>query len=155
MGWVQVEVWRSALREIVPASTLESLDRVEAGERWSRHLSAPAPGDPSAWVALVDHSLVGIAAAGPTTDDEAQVGEVRLVNVVASHQHKGVGRGLVDAAVAGLVEAQHARAVAWLPASDALAGGFFHSLGWRPDRARRTVELCGVAVSQIRWGIQW
>jgi len=89
---------------------------------------AMAAGDLASWSATLGDELVGFCGA------DARLGEVTVLAILAGHEGRGLGRALLDQAVAHLQAAGCDRI--WLAAgADAAlrSHGFYRAQGWRPS----------------------
>ena len=86
--------------------------------------------------------LLGIAVCGYSRDPDAgpEVGEVRALFVSSRRWRGGVGRELMEAALADLRERGFAQATLWTLAANERANGFYEAHGFRPDGTERTEE---------------
>jgi GNAT superfamily N-acetyltransferase len=89
-------------------------------------------GDEQGWVCLDKSSVVGFCIAN------AKSGEVLVLAILPEYEGRGIGRGLLNRAVAWL-RSQGARRL-WLAASPdptCRAHGFYRSQGWTPSGERQ------------------
>lgn len=147
---VNVQSWREARTEQVPAALIEQLD-VELSEwRWSARLRGETPrgaerlGD--AWVALVDGRVIGFSSGGPTRDADRPRSEPELyaLYVLASHYGTGVAAALLDAAIGT------GTASVWVLSDNARAIAFYAKHRFIPDGTSRSDGRWGGALTEIR-----
>ncbi|HJU48987.1 MAG TPA: GNAT family N-acetyltransferase [Gaiellaceae bacterium] len=132
---VQRRTWHATYRGILPDDVLDGFDVDAAGRRWTAAVASPRP-DSAVFVAEREGGVVGFAAVAGV-EDEAGVGEVEAVYVAPEHQERGLGRGLLDAAVGSLSALGFTEGILWVAAANHGARGFYERLGWGPDGGRR------------------
>ncbi len=113
-------------------------------------LAPPTPAH-AVLVAETAGRVVGLAAVGPGTDEDAATdgGEILELLVAPAEQRTGHGSRLLSAAVEHLEAHGHRRLVTWRFEADEPAWGFFRSAGWDDDGSRRTLDM-GEPVVQAR-----
>jgi GNAT superfamily N-acetyltransferase len=100
--------------------------------------------------------------AGPARDDDGPVlddglpatGEVRSLYLDPTVQGGGLGRALLDAAVADLVGRGAPDVVLWVVEGNAGARRFYEREGWRADGARRTRDVADHPVGEVRYRLR-
>lgn len=149
---VQLQTWRAGCAGILPPAALDGLDAAEAEAQWRDAVVAPPTPAHLLLIALDEGRLVGFAAVGPGSDDDAGTGtgEIFELLVAPGAQRAGHGSRLLAAAVEHLGEQGYGRAVTWRFEADQPAGSFLTSAGWATDGSRRTLEA-GEQVVQVRW----
>ena len=135
-----LQCWHEAYAGLVPLDFLDHLDRQDRVQRWRDRLSRN--GDTT--LLAFDHdAVVGLATVGASGDAAPfPPTEVRSLYVARSHQRKGLGRGLLDAAL------DDTPASLWVFEDNAGARGFYANLGWRPNGERRNDP--GTRIPEIR-----
>jgi L-amino acid N-acyltransferase YncA len=93
-------------------------------------------------VAEEDGELAGFTACGESRDPDAgtSVGEVRTFFVAAGRWRRGVGRALMQAALADLAARGYAEATVWSFAANERANAFYEAHGFERDGTERTEE---------------
>jgi GNAT superfamily N-acetyltransferase len=138
----------------VPADHLAGLDVAARADRWRRTLSEPREPRAGVLVAEVDAEVVGFVRVGPSRDPEADgaaVGELMGLYVLPEMIGGGVGRDLMAAAVERLVDARFGRATLWVLEGNDRAIGFYQRAGWTADGARKTIEIGGAVIPEVRY----
>ena len=99
-------------------------------------------GEVSVFVAVVDDQLAGFVACGASRDPspEPGVGEFQSFFVAEGHWRRGIGRGLMAAALADLRERGYAAANVWSFDANERANAFYEMHGFARDGAERTEE---------------
>jgi GNAT superfamily N-acetyltransferase len=93
-------------------------------------------------VAEGDGELLGFTACGESRDADAgpEAGELRTFFVAAGRWRRGVGRVLMEAALADLAGRGYSEATVWSFAANVRANAFYEAHGFAPDGAERTEE---------------
>lgn len=91
--------------------------------------------------------VIGLCEFGPTDDDDddpSLTGHVFRLFVDPSHQGRGGGRLLLEAACGDLRTIAKEEATLWVLESDERARGFYDHLGWHPDGGRHGVPAVDI-----------
>ena len=152
---IQVETWRTAYRRFLPAGVLEALTVQRAEEAWAAAVEAPPTPAHRVLVATEREWLVGFAAVGPSTEDDATAGDAMVAALLVEPRwgRRGHGSRLLAAAVDHLRGDGVTRLAAWVPEGDRASAAFYESAGWARDGTVRTLEADGGAVREARWHI--
>jgi ribosomal protein S18 acetylase RimI-like enzyme len=153
LAGVHIDAWRTAYRGILSAQGLASLSYERREQWWRDALAAATERRNVVFVAETPAGeVVGFASAGPeSSGDPAYRAELYAIYILEAHQGRGLGRGLMRAAVDGLVQAGHTTMLLWVLADNVTARRFYERLGGRVLR-RRPIELFGVAVDEVAYG---
>lgn len=158
---IQIETWRQAYTEIIPAAVLESLSVESAREAWADAIaSAPSP-QHHLLIALEQQWTVGFTALGPADPDEptAEGGvpidpatTVALAPLLVEPRwgRRGHGSRLVAAAVDHARRDGATRAIIWIPEQDQASKDFLISAGWAPDGLVRALDTGAGELREIR-----
>ncbi len=139
MGHLMVETFLAAHRDHMPpeawAKRAEEWTPEVSAQGWARALREIAAGEglhECIYVAVdEDGELVGLAMGGPATDELPQTGAIYALYVRMSHQGRGVGRRLVQAAAADLARQGMTALQIGCLAANVLARRFYETLGGR------------------------
>jgi GNAT superfamily N-acetyltransferase len=127
---MHAETWRTSYRGLVPDALLDGLtdDRWEAG--WRRGFDSLDP-TRVVHVAEIGGRIVGFAGGGRARPGAPPgfVGEVFAIYVHPTRQGQGIGRVLLKAAAAGLVERGLTPIVIWTLFDNPQSRGFYESRG--------------------------
>ncbi|MBE1575228.1 GNAT family N-acetyltransferase [Amycolatopsis roodepoortensis] len=145
---VNVRSWQSAYQGLLPELYLRDLSVEGRAARWQRTLADPAnQGD--ILVLVEDGTLLGFTAV-----DRIR-GELRAIYLDPERWGTGLGRLLLDTAVAALRESGHREATLWVLDTNKRAQRFYAAGGWVPDGATKTDTMPGedVQLSEVRYRI--
>jgi len=154
---VHVYSWQSAYPGLMPQDYLDAQDVGQRATQWRRWLVEPPP---RVHVLLADHEregVIGFAVAAPYRAEEGEthpgehVGELAAIYALAGHWGTGVGRRLMDAAVAELMGEGFTDAVLWVIDGNVRARRFYEAAGWAPDGARKLDQRGGWDIPEVRY----
>ena len=156
---IQLETWRAAYRDLLPAEVLDSLDADAAALTWRQTIEQ---GPASVFVAVEGRWLVGFAAAGPAPQDEAAdvagnpapdtdtVALVATLLVEPRWGRRGHASRLLASVGAAMVAGGATRGISWIPEPDKASRGFFEKAGWAVDGTVRTLDAGGRPLREAR-----
>jgi GNAT superfamily N-acetyltransferase len=153
---IQVETWRAAYDEILPAAVLESLTVEAAVPAWTAAVTEPPTPRHHVLVALEQQRLVGFTAVAPADDleegdpDPDATVMISPLLVEPRWGRRGHGSRLLAAAVDHARDDGQRRAIAWLPTADAASLDFFRSAGWEADGYARALDTGAGEVRELR-----
>lgn len=130
--------WRETYAAVLPRRLVDAMTDESARELWARAARESAPGDllvALGAVAEVPAQVVGVARLGPVVDG---TGHLASLYVSPQAQGLGVGRRLMEAALARLAAAGATSATLWVFRDNAPSIAFYRHLGWVPDGHERT-----------------
>jgi len=93
--------------------------------------------------------IVGFSYVGPS--ETAGAAELYAIHVDPAVVGTGVGRRLMEDALARLAELGGERAVLWVLEANERARRFYHQGGWSPDGETRVEPIGGEPVRQLRY----
>jgi GNAT superfamily N-acetyltransferase len=151
MAEVQLETWRTVYAQVLPAATLDALDAAGIEATWRESVAAPPSPAFAVFVALHAGRLVGFAAVGPASDDDATDTRAEVLELLVGpgFQQAGHASRLLTAAVDHLETSGFREIVTWRFTVDEPAARFFRSAGWADDGSRRVLDA-GAPVEQMR-----
>jgi len=138
---VHVRTWQVAYRGLMPPEVLDGLSVEQREEMWRQVLTGKE--DPSVYVALDGRAVVGFCAvAAPARDDDLDdgVAEIGAIYVDPDVWRTGVGRALMDLALADLRAKDWRWVTLWVLAENQQARDFYAQFGFAPDGAEITHE---------------
>jgi GNAT superfamily N-acetyltransferase len=155
---VQVVTWRTAYRQVLPASVLDDWDADAATDSWRAAVESPPTPGHGVLVALEGQTVVGFAAfgtaeltCGEQPHPAGPTAELSTLLVEPRWGRRGHGSRLL-AAVTDIARAGGAaRLQTWLLEPDRVSADFYESTGWAPDGWARTLETGGEPLREIRW----
>jgi GNAT superfamily N-acetyltransferase len=156
VGRIQIDTWRAAYGEILPAAVLEGLSSAEAAAVWDAAISAPPSPRHHVLVALEQDWRVGFVALGPADDleddDPEPATTVALAPLLVEPRwgRRGHGSRLLAAAVDHARTDGMTRAIAWIPEGDTPSREFLISAGWAPDGLARALDTGAGELREIR-----
>jgi GNAT superfamily N-acetyltransferase len=133
---VRVLSWKLSYRGLVPDAYLDALVVDEA-----RRVSIISSGAATTLLAVVDSRPVGMAAYGPTRDDDLGGLELFALYVLPPSWRSGVGTALLSAC--GAAES------VWVLAKNARGQAFYARHGFAPDGASTVLHL-GAPLVEVR-----
>ncbi len=145
---VHVDSWRVAYRDHLPAELLASLSVEQRQAGWEELLGNP---ESPTLVAELDGEVVGFAGVGPSRDEQG-VAELYAIYLDPQRYGTGVGRALMDAALARLRELGYGEATLWVLDGNERAERFYRIAGWRKDEgALKTEDWRGTTIREVRY----
>ena len=148
--------WRAAYRGLLPDDYLAMLSVEARAMAWQESLSRDTDWATPAWVAERNGEVVGYVIAGPPRDEDVPLpaAEVYAIYVLPAAWRSGVGRALLDTAVAEWRSRHVRRIVLWVLEGNARARRFYEAMGWSPDGGRQEIDLGGVSPVEVRYRIE-
>jgi ribosomal protein S18 acetylase RimI-like enzyme len=146
---VHVRSWRAGYRGLLSDVYLDQLrpeDR--AGHYVFGEISDDAP---QTIVGVQDGTICGFASTGLKRGQAPTVGELLALYVDPACWRAGVGRRLIEVARWQLSQRGCSEAILWVLVDNERAVRFYRTDGWAPDGVRRTDEVWGLAVDELRW----
>lgn len=133
---VQVETWRAAYADVLPAETLADIDVDRRAEQWRGWLG----GASSTFVGEVDGEVRGFAGVGEAREEQG-VGELYTIYVLPGEWGTGLGTRLIERAEEELRARGFDRALLDVLADNPRARRFYERQGWRSTEAFRSTFL--------------
>jgi GNAT superfamily N-acetyltransferase len=147
---VHVRSWQTAYRNLLPNDYLDKLRPEDRAERYT--LGSPDPLHPYTIVATEAGVIRGFATSAPARDlDVPGFGELYALYVEPDHWGRGIGVALISAARTRLVDLGFKSAVLWVLAGNVRAERFYRLDQWTADGHRRTDEVWGITVNELRY----
>lgn len=135
---VQVAVWNSAYRGLVPDALIDQLRVPDRAEMWTKILeSYAATGRGAVIVAEEAGVIVGFASCGDQRDPDLVAdypGEISAIYV--AQPRRGIGAALMAEAARALIAMGHEAAALWVLSDNRAARHFYEHLGGQPVRER-------------------
>ena len=152
---INVDGWRVAYADIVPAEALESLDVDSFADSYREILAADDP--IAVFVATDGGRIVAFCGVCPVRNGERDAhssqptGELAAIYVAPAMRGAGAGHAVHDAGLAHLAAAGFEHAVLWVFEANQLARSFYARHGWVLDSAHEYYETHGQAIPQVRY----
>lgn len=145
------ESWKSAYRDIIPPAELNARTDADAREQFfSRLLTADTDGF---LIAFDNDKPCGICSIRKSSDIGFDGwGEVVAIYTLEAYWGHGVGRVLMDMAIAKLAELGFNRVMLWTFEKNMRARCFYESYGFTFDGARKDSGICGIP--EIRYKME-
>lgn len=137
---VHVRTWQSAYRGLVPDSVLDELSVQERESMWERAI--PRGG---VWVGLVDDTVAGFCAVGPSSEPDAAF-QLYALYVLPSAWGTPLGYELARAALGAEQDV-----VLWVFDENPRARRFYERLGFRTDGTVKTETIGGAELREVRY----
>jgi len=148
---IRLSSWRATYAGIVPAALLDRMD-LARNEAWISGRLADPRGQSTLVVEDEPGRIAGYALTAPARDDDAAgLGELEAIYLDPGARGQGLGRPLLEAALAELAKAGLGTVVLWVLTANASARGFYERAGFRPDGAVRTLDFDGTPIEEIRY----
>lgn len=150
---IHVRSWQAAYRGQLSDAYLDGLS-VE--ERLGQHRAAlESPGPHRTWVAEEDGRVVGFAVTGPSQDADAdeRTGELYAIYLDPDRFGAGIGKRLLDHALADLRERGFRTATLWVLETNERARRFYEREGWRADGLSTRERVDGEMRPTVRYRI--
>lgn len=146
---VHVESWRTAYRGMVPQRVLDGLSVQRRTVFWTALLADP--GEARTWVAERDGAIVGFAGTTIIKEPDGLRPALETIYVLAEARGQGIGRRLIEAAMADLTERGFRSVTLWVLTANVRARRFYERHGWRPDGEKNLLDFDGTPVEEIRY----
>ncbi len=140
MAAVQLDVWRTAYADFLPAAVLQVLDQDAATRAWK--LAIISAGPAHVLVATEGAEVVGFAAGAHS--------EVHTVLVAPRWARRGHGGRLFGTLAERLRADGAAEGEVWVAEGDTAARAFFPGHGWLPDGTVRTSHHGAQVLRELR-----
>ncbi len=145
IGGVHVDSWRHTYEGLMPPEVLNRLDEERWGRAWRRRLARRGPADRT-WVAEENGTVVGFIDTGRSRDPDVPEGtfEVYAVYLAPNHTGRGIGRSLVDHALADLQSRGVETITLWVLETNERARSFYVKTGWIEDGTVKAESVFGL-----------
>jgi GNAT superfamily N-acetyltransferase len=153
---IQVDTWRFAYADVVPAAVLQALAIETALAAWTDAVTAPPSEQHHVLVALEQEPVVGFIALGPAEDlqpddpDPASTASIGPLIVEPRWGRRGHGSRLMAASVDIARADGMSRAICWIPEADVVSREFLIGAGWAPDGLVRALDTGAGELREIR-----
>src|SRR5688572_17674501 len=158
---VYVDAWRSAYAAILPHRGLLAMSYERQTRQWSSTIRGRAELHAVIVATEADHGVVGFASFGPArfgdrpaagrfAAADEKVGEVYTLYVLPDFQERGIGRQLLTAAFAALVERHYGCGFLWVLRDNPFRY-FYERVGGKAVAERRE-PMWGCPLDQICYG---
>lgn len=149
---LQAAAWHATYRGLMPDALLDTLSVDDLQRARTDALARPSEGVRT-WLLEGAGELLGFAITGPSRDadlDAARVGEVRAIYLAPDHVGRGLGRRLLDHALADLRARGFVEATLWALEGNERARRFYARAGFAPG-GQKLERLSGFDLPHVRW----
>lgn len=137
---VHVASWKVAYADLIDLDNVGDSMDIDAREKtWAERIPLVGAEGYRTWVAEIGSRVVGFSFTQPTEDDDLnplEVAELVGLYLAPDHFGRGIGKPLLDRAVAGMRSQGFLQATLWVLEENARAIRFYRREGWRPDGTR-------------------
>jgi ribosomal protein S18 acetylase RimI-like enzyme len=150
---VHVRSWQAAYRGLIPDDYLDALSIEDRTEVWRRIIDESTEPGNGCIVVEEGGRVVGFAHLCPGRDEGADpgTGELTTIYLLNEHRHRGLGRALLERAIAQLSEAGFDVATLWVLGTNLAAQRFYEAAGWVADGATRVNDFGAFSRRDIRY----
>jgi GNAT superfamily N-acetyltransferase len=144
--------WRLAYVGILPDEFLDRLAVYPPAGYWTGRAAVPPTNRHGLFVAGARGTVVGVASVEPERDGPDRASDLKVLYIDPLVQRRGIGRALVDAAIAHARTTGTAELRLWVAERNTDARGFYEATGWEADGEHQRFELePGVAMDEVRY----
>ena len=151
---VHTTSWRSAYRGILSDEYLDGLAWETRYEMWSGRLSNVSPNTNNLFVATSpDGTILGFASIGNVRDKDLvsqQVYEIYAIYVVPGSWNLGVGKALIDVALASVPTGTSGVSL-WVLTDNRRGRSFYERQGFKHDGTNRIEHIGEQALEEMRY----
>lgn len=142
--------WQVGYRDLLPPEYLAQLRPEDRA--WKYEFSGADPNAPRTIVGIIDGGIRGFATVAPARDPNLPgYGELCALYVDPDYWRRGLGKALLAASCAHLLESGIEHAMIWVLRGNTRALRFYQREGWMPDGAQRAAEVWGIKVNEVRY----
>lgn len=157
LGNVEIAVWRSCYRDLLPAAHLDALSAERKAAQWRDLLLAPGGSFLGLALASREGRIAGFLIAGPPQDLPPGAardyrGEILALHVLPKWQGRGYGRRLMAHAAEWLGGRDWYPPYLWIFSDHDRTRDFVEGLGGRPI-AGRIASIAGQRVTRTAYGL--
>ncbi|HLG51008.1 MAG TPA: GNAT family N-acetyltransferase [Chloroflexota bacterium] len=148
---VHVASIRQAYGGLFPGSALDGIDIDDRAVRWRQILTDARS---TTLVAESNERILGFVNYGPCRDEDVaveRVGEILSIYVAPDAWGGGVGRSLMQSALARLASAGFCAAKLWVLDQNTRAIAFYERAGFARDGSTKHREMFGVPITVVRY----
>lgn len=155
IAYVQVAVWNSAYKGLVPDALIERMTVADREKGWTTILNSFAEtGRGTCFVAEIDGTVQGFASCGAQRDEYLSAdyaGEITAIYVQGDHQRSGLGRALMQSCTQAMAGMGLNGSALWVLSENENARAFYTALGGTFITERVEASADG-SVSEVAYG---
>ena len=138
--------WKAAYRGILPDAYLDTLRE----DRWAPFLKDPK--DIRSLVMIKDTQFIGTASVCPARDPKmAGWGELVSIYLLPEHYDKGLGKPLLEAALAELERMGFKDIYLWVLRDNSRARRFYEKNGFADSGETGSYEISGESIPEVKY----
>lgn len=143
---IHVHTWQAAYAGILPTDYLANLSLQKRTDFWRQQLTVSGS---LVLVAVENDEVIGWASGGANRDPSANSGaEVYAIYVLPEFWTRGIGRELMQKTEESF--SPNSCITLWVLAQNQRAIRFYNKLGYKSDDCKKTIQLGGVSLVEIR-----
>lgn len=148
---LHVRTWQEAYADLLPDGYLQSFQASQRLPMWRQLLASPER--VTIFVAEADKRLIGFSCGGvPSAPGSlAGVAELWSIYLVKEFWEQGIGKRLHEALLEELVDRGFHEVFLWVMETNTRTRDWYDRQGWILDGGRKTDELWGSTVSEVRY----
>ena len=151
MGRVYVDTWKAAYQGMIPKEFLDGL----TASRWvdSYRKTLNREGMPKAAVLVLDGQIIGVSSFMQTRDEDLSenYGEIISLYVLPEYWRQGFGSRLMGWVTGELKAMGFRHCALWTLEGNLRAQKAYERFGFKKDGHRKSVEIGGASVDNIRY----
>lgn len=146
IGWIQLEVWRTAFAGLLPPEVLDTPPAALA-QTWTTAFGAASQ---IVLVATEGAETVGFVHAAVDPDDPV-TGRIQVLHVRPAWARRGHGGRLLAGAAAALRDRGALQGEWWIPENDPASSAFAAGAGWGAVAGTRMLDTGRAMMTERRW----
>ncbi|MBW3587915.1 MAG: GNAT family N-acetyltransferase [Actinobacteria bacterium] len=148
---LHVKTWQQAYAGLLPDQYLASLESSQRLPMWQHLLASPER--VAIFVAESDSRPIGFSCGGGPSEPASTEGVAELwsIYLLKEFWDKGIGKRLHDALLDELKSRAFREVFLWVMESNARTREWYERQGWTLDGGRKTDELWGATITEVRY----
>jgi ribosomal protein S18 acetylase RimI-like enzyme len=147
--------WRATYTSITPPGFMTTITLENRVKRWERVFTPPASETTETTVAIDGPRILALCSFGPRTEPrDTNAGEIYSLHVGPDSFRTGLGRMLLDDALARLSTRGFTSVFLWVLRDNENARAFYEALGWLLTGEERSEDWMGFSIAEVRYAIR-
>jgi ribosomal protein S18 acetylase RimI-like enzyme len=151
---IRVASWRVAYAGKMPRELLDRLSVEDGAVNWARAL-AERRHDAAVLMVEADGSPCGFVAIGPSREGVVGEGEIYAIYLSPEVWRRGLGSGLLTAAMDRLVQLGYRSAILWVLDTNDRARRFYEAMGWEYVSRLKIDDSFGSPLREVAYRARW